>query len=181
MKRSRQRQARGAHFLAEGPIILWVMLFFIFVPLLDFGAVFFRSTFLYMAVHNAARNAAKSRSFLNDLSGELPATNMANSTVSSVIGMWSGVSVSSVLTQIVVTDINTDVVSYLDNPLPPTAPADDSKNTYQIQVTVTGTVAPLFIFNMPWFVSGGVPGLTKVMNVTMSDRQYCENPQGLIL
>lgn len=176
MKQRRRRQPRGSH-LPEGPLFIWVVFFFLFLPLLDFGAVFLRSTFLYMAVHNAARNAAKSRSFLNDISGESSATNTANATVNNVIRMWTGVNVSSILTQIVVTDVNTDVVSLQDNPLP--TPADDSSNTYQIQVTVTGTVDPLVTFNLPWF--GALPGLTRSVPVTMSDRQYVENPQGLVL
>src|SRR5579883_241255 len=134
MKQRRKRQSTGATQLPEGPLFIWIVFFFLFLPLLDFGAICLRSSFLYMAVHNAARNAAKSRSFLNDLSGTPSATNMANSTVSNVIGMWNGVNVSSVLTQIVVTDVNTDVVSLQDYPL--TTPADDSNNTYQIQVTV---------------------------------------------
>ena len=171
-----QRQPRGSH-LPEGPLFIWIVLFFLFLPLLDFGAVFLRSTFLYMAVHNAARNAARSRSFLNDVSGQPSATNIANSTVSNVKKMWNGVNVSSVLTQIVITDVNTDVVSTQDNPL--ATPADDANNTYQIQVTVTGTVDPLVTFNMPWF--GALPGLTKSVPVTMIDRQYVENPQGLVL
>lgn len=177
MKQPSQRQSLGATHLSEGPLFIWIVFFFLFLPLLDFGAVCLRSSFLYMAVHNAARNAAKSRSFLNDLSGNPSATNIANSTVNNVIGMWNGVNVSSILTQIVVTDVNTDTVSLKDNPL--ATPADDSNNTYQIQVTVTGTVDPLVTFNMPWF--GALPGLTRSVPITMSDRQYVENPQGLVL
>ena len=158
---------------------MWVVFFFLFLPLLDFGTLFLRSTFLYMAVHNAARNAAKSRSFLNDVPGQSSATNTANSTVNNVISMWNGVTVNSILTRIVITDVNTDAVSFAENPL--LTPADDSNNTYQIQVTVTGKVDPLVTFNMPWFGSSGLPGLTKSMSVTMSDRQYVENPQGLVL
>jgi Flp pilus assembly protein TadG len=178
MIRRKSNNARGS-FLADGPLIIWLVFLFLFLPLLDFSAALLRSTFLYMAVHNAARNAAKSRSFLNPIGSDPSATQIASNTVTNVASMWSGVKVNSILAEIVTTNLDTQTVSRQANPL--TTPADDSNNTYQIEVTVTGSVDPLVTFNMPWIGNGGVPGLTKPMAVTMIDRQYVENPQGLVL
>jgi hypothetical protein len=177
MNRGTQRQSKGV-FLEDGPLALWIILFFICLPLVDFGAVLLRSTFLYMAVHNAARNASQCRSFLTQISSDPSSVTAANSTVGNVIAMWNGVTVNSIITQIVITNINTSAISYSTTAL--TSPPDDENNTYQIEVSVTASVAPLVTFDWPWFGSSGVPGLTKPMNVTMSDRQFCENPQGLI-
>jgi hypothetical protein len=78
---------------------------------------------------------------------------------------------------LVITDINTDVVTRLAPQTPLANPADDSNNTYQVEVTATALVDPAFKYNMPFF--GAAPGLTAPMVITMIDRQYAENPQGL--
>jgi hypothetical protein len=170
------RRPKG-HFLADAPIAIWIVIILLFVPLLDFSAVLLRSSLLYVAVHNAARNAAKARTFLAPLAGQPSATQLATTTVDNVAALWSGVTINSVLAEIVITDISTDVVSRQSSPL--TTPANDATNTYQLEVTVTGTVFPLVTFNIGLF--GAVPGLTQPIVVTMSDRQYVENPQGLVL
>lgn len=165
-------------FLADAPLAIWVVILFLFLPLLDFGAVLLRCTFLYMAVHNAARNASRAPSFLNPVNGQQSAAQMATNTVSNTISMWNGVSASSTICEIVTTNVSTDTVSRQSSPLG--TPADDENNTYQIEVTVVGTVSPLVTFYMPWF-GHSIPGLTKPITLTMSDRQYVENPQGLVL
>lgn len=176
---SRANRRKRGNFLADGPIAIWIVILFLFLPLLDFGAIMLRTTFLYMAVHNAARNGAKCRSFLNAVAGESSATQVVANTVSSVMNLWSGVQVNSVLAEIVITDLNTSAVSRQANPL--SSPADDSNNSYQLEVTVTGTVDPLVTFYMPWMGNSGIPGLTRPITLTMSDRQFFENTQGLVL
>jgi len=177
MRLKGRRRSKG-NFLADAPITIWIVILLLFIPLLDFAAVLLRSYFLYMAVHNAARNAAKASSFLNPVGGEQSATQVATTTVDNVIAAWNGVTVNSVLTEIVITNVSTHVISRQANPL--ATPPDDSNNTYQLEVTVNGSVAPLVTFNIPW-LGTPVPGLTKPMVFTMTDRQYVENSQGLVL
>lgn len=169
----RKHRPVSGNFIADVPVTLWVLFMVLFFPLMDFGTVCLRSTFLYFAVHNAARNASRARSFLNPIDGQPSATRIAQDTITTIARGWSGIRVTSMTTQIVTTNINTLVATRQSTSLG--TPADDTNNTYQLEVIATGSVDPFI--RVPWF--GSVPGLTGPMNITMADRQYFENPQGL--
>lgn len=156
-------------------MILWVIFVLLLFPILNLSTCWVRSYFLYQACHGACLEASKARSFEvssgTDLSAKATADQVARQTANS----WSGVRISSVDTQIITTNINTLVQSYASGRLT-TAP-DTERNNFQVMVRVRGEVDPLIPFGLNLF--GGVPGVTGPMPVSIVDRAYFENIQGL--
>jgi Flp pilus assembly protein TadG len=169
-----QRSKRG-NLIVETPLALFVFLFLFCFPLLDLATVTLRTTFLYAAAHNAAWESARAHTYLNSLDGQPSAVQLASSSAFRTAAAFGGIQVNSVKTNIVATNINSLNQTKQTNPL--ALPADQSLNSYQVEVSVNGAVNPLIIYNAGGFTN--IPGLTQPMILTFTDRQYCENPQGL--
>lgn len=170
-----KRSKRGS-FIVEGPVALFLFLFFFVFPFMDLATITLRTTFLYAAAHNAAWEAARAHTYQTSLDGKPSSIQLASVTAQRVAESFNGIAIKSVKTSIITTDIKT-----LNQSRQPTllkAPADSSLNSYQVEVSVNADVSPLILY------SGGssftnIPGLTEPINLTFTDRQYCENPQGL--
>ena len=157
------------------PWTLCVLFVFLCFPLLTLGAVTIRYGFLLAASRDAAHMAAAARTFqTNSSTSDLSACNVASGQASLTAGKFTGVTVSNVSTNIVTIALSNNSVSKRTTPL--TSPADTTNNIYGIEVSVTGTIAPLIAGN-PNFPR--VPGLSGPMTVTISSQEICENPQGL--
>lgn len=169
-----QRSERG-NFLIETPIALFIFLFLFVFPFLDLTAITLRTTFLYAAAHNAAWEAARAHTYQNSLDGLPSAIQLANSVAQKTAAPFAGIKINSIKTNIITTDIKTLNQSRQTAAL--SLPADASVNSYQVEVAVNGNVNPLIIYSGTRFTN--IPGLTQPMNLTFTDRQYCENPQGL--
>jgi len=175
MRRHRkQRQTTGLTFLAELPFVLWVFFFVLFFPMINLATMFIRITFLYGACHNACIGAARGRTFQTSINGDPTAISLAQDGANSVLAEFTGVHMQTLDTSIVITDINTQKQTFSSVPL--TTPPDVTNNTYQIQCTLNGATDPLF--QVPSFIP--ISGLNQPMFLTITDRQYFENPQGLI-
>jgi hypothetical protein len=88
---------------------------------------------------------------------------------------FTGITLTSVTTNLLVTDLSTNAVTRHATPLA-TQP-DIDNNLYAYEVTVKGDVWPLLPFKGPIF--GGIPGLTGPMSVSITSQKMCENTQGL--
>jgi hypothetical protein len=167
------RKSSGT-FLAELPFVLWVFFFVLFFPMVNLATMFIRLTFLYSATHNACISAARARTFLNPINSDPTAITLAQDGANGYVAAFTGIHVTTIDTVIVITNINTQAQTISTTPL--TTPPDVSNFTYQVQVTVNGATDPLF--QVPSFIP--ISGLNQPMFLTITDRQYFENPQGLV-
>ncbi len=173
MKEIRARNRCKGSMIAELPLVLWVLLIVIVFPLIDLGTAFLRVTFLYAGVHLGSIAAARANTFLVPLDGKPSAINEANSKLTQVKSAFSGLDVQDVKTEILITNNDTQAVSFSSVPL--TKQADVGINSYQIQVSAVCSADPLITIPLPLAVAG----LNAPLVFNMNARQYCENPQGL--
>lgn len=169
-----KRGTKGS-FVAEVPIVLWFLIFLLFFPMLDLVAVTIRTTFLFMAAHNAVTAACRARSFSASINGYPTASTLADTVAHQTINSFGGVQIASMETAILVTNTASKAITRFTSPLP--TPADSIANTYHIEVTLNGVINPLIPYNAGVF--GNIPGLTAPINLTVKDQRYAENEQGL--
>lgn len=170
-----KRNCRGS-VIAETPGALWLLFVLFLVPFIDLATVMLRYTFVVSASRDAAHAASKAKTFSANLSTtDLSARNAADTTGRQTAAAFSEITVSSVTTAIVSTDLSTQVVTRRSTPL--TAPADTSLYLYEYETTVSGQINPLITFTVGPFPS--IPGLSAPVAVAVTSREFVENPQGL--
>ena len=176
MTRVRHNRHKGAAFIAELPFALWILFFLFFLPLLDMATVCLRYCFVVAAVRDGVHAAAQSKTFLTNASPtSLSAINVAPAAVAATASGFSEITVNSVQTYILATNVASLQVSQYSQPL--AQPADTTVSLYQIETIVKGQINPLI--TMSTGLLPGVPGLTASVPVTVAAREYCEYPQGL--
>ncbi|HEY9871621.1 MAG TPA: hypothetical protein V6D08_20865 [Candidatus Obscuribacterales bacterium] len=176
------RKSRGA-YMAELPVVLWLLLICVAFPLLILATVTVRISLLGAVAKDAAHAASKAETFESPgESGTTPALTLAKDTAASAASKLTGVTlVGTPETRIVVIDTSDpskapDVKSP-NTKLQESDPIDTTRYLYQIQVAVTGEIEPLIKFNLPVF--GDIPGLTQPIKTTQVGIEYFEHPQGL--
>ncbi len=173
----KRNRKENASFIAEAPFALWVLFFFFTVPFLDMATVLLRYTFIVAAARDGVHAAAHSKTFLSGTSNTLSAISAATAQVNQTAGAFSEISVSSVQTRILETNISTQLLNAYPYNQPLNQVADESSYLYEIETMVVGTINPLL--NMNIGIVPPIPGLTTGVPVTLSAREYCEYPQGL--
>lgn len=168
------RKSRGS-FIAELPLVLWIFFMVIAFPLLNLSAAFLRVTFLYCGIHMASWSAARAGTFLAPIDGKPSAIGEAHTKLAQVKAAFNGIDVQNIKTEILETNVTTLATASYNAPLAKSA--DQSKNSYQIQVTADCSGAPFFPMPLPVPIAG----ISKPLTFTLSARQYCENPQGLTI
>lgn len=190
----------GGTLIAELPAAVYLLLFVVFLPILDLAAMAARACVVHAAARNAAHYAARAGSFEQDSeSGALSAKSIARLKVRQTL--------QSSLEGVAVEPSNVKVV-IIGTPLKPSLPAirqervlepsqldggdeeealeilagkktEPPKSPYlfQTEVTVSGEVEPLLLLNKDLF--GTIPGLTANFPVSASFREATENPSGL--
>ena len=155
---------------------MW-MLFLVFtIPLIDLATISLRTTFLVTATHDAAHMAARAKSFQTAYDANDPsAQQSAQNQVAQDLTKFPQIKTTSVLTNLVITNITTSATVRQKTPL--AQPADTSSNTYTIEVVVTAQVNPLITFNSSLF--GNIPGLSAPVTVACAAQEFAEYPQGL--
>lgn len=172
--RSRRRSYRAA-MLAELPMILWAVLMVVAFPVIDLATVFLRITFSYAGIHYASISAARANTFASSVDGKPSAQAEALSKIKQVEKGFSGLSIDNVNTAILITKNDTLALSSQSVPL--TTPADQSVNSYQIEVSADCSAQPLIPIPIPIKIDG----LNAPIVLHLSAKQYCENPQGLTI
>lgn len=171
-----KNRSKNGSFIAEAPVALWILLFFLTIPFIDMSTILLRYTFFVMAARDGVHEAARAKTFsTNASSSQLSARNTATNQVNTTASAFSEISIASVSTRILETDITRQTVAIHTNRL--TTPADTSAYLYELETVVTGTINPLLTFNPGFFPR--IPGLTTGVPVVVSAREYCEYPQGL--
>jgi hypothetical protein len=168
------RRSRGS-VIAELPMVLWILFMVICFPMLNLATAFFRVSFLYAGVHFASISAARSASYLAPVDGKPSAVNEAVAKLNLLKNSFAGLDVQNIKTEIVVTNNDTLAMSNYNAPL--AKPADQSVNSYQIQVSATCSGQPLVVVPSPFSIAG----VNAPLVFNLQAKQYCENPQGLNL
>ena len=155
------------------PFVLWIFFIVLTFPLLNLMTIGLRLTFLYSAVHTACLRSCRAQTFLVPVENKPSSVMLANQGVQDVTNKFTGIHVSQITTQILTTNIDNSTQSRTVSPL--TTPADVSKNTYQIEVVLAGSADPFLPMPLPVQIAG----ISAPLQVKLSDRQYCESPDGL--
>ncbi len=175
----RYKRNRKAYSIAELPVALWLTFIGLFFPLVCLITCTIRYAFLMTAAHEAAYQAAISKTYSTDISAsDLSAVNSATTTANSVASDFTGITIQSVSTVILQSDTQTNTVQTYVSKLP--SPADTTRYVYMLQTTVVGSILPL-VSGQSQSMFGTVPGLTAPMVVQATSRKVAENPQGLNL
>ena len=156
--------------IAEAPVALWFAILALFMPLLCLATITLRYAFVVTAAHEAAYQAAVSKTFSTDISTtDLCAINAADATAKKVANSFSGISVNTVSTKIIQSDSQTNTLQVHET----------TRYVYLLETTIDGLVQPLILGHSGLFQD--IPGLTGPMHVQVSSRKLAENPQGLNL
>lgn len=169
-----QRKCRGS-FIAELPLVLWIFFMVLAFPLLNLSTAFLRVTFLYCGIHMASWSAARANTYLTAVDGKPSATDETNTKIGQVKNAFSGIDMQNIKTEILETNITTLTTKSYTAPL--AKAANQSENSYQIQVTADCIAQPFFPMPSPMPIAG----VSAPLKFTLCARQYCENPQGLNL
>lgn len=177
IKRNESKLKRQlAQMMAELPLVLWLIFLVLTIPLVDFVCFSLRYNCLLIVSREAAQSASRAKTFQTNVSAsELSAVNSASSTASSVAAAFPEVSVNSVNTYIVASNISSGVCTRQNTKL--AAPANTSEYTYQIETLLNGQTNPILRVGQGHW--GQIPGLTAPIQVSVASRAYAECPQGL--
>ena len=166
---------RHGHFSSELPPVLLVLFFLFVFPLMNLGTASLRYGLLATACRDGAHSAATSYTFQTGSPGKPSAVTSAPSAITKFISNYSGITLSDVDVDIIITNMNTQAISRSEGKL--TNPANTQDNLYALETTITGRLEPLITYNAPYILN--VPGLTGPMPVRLTAREFAESPQGL--
>lgn len=170
------RSGQRGNTIVELPIVLWVILFMLFFPMINYATIAIRAAFVFNACQTAALTACKARSYDTSTTSDPSAKQLAQDTAKAAIDVCSGVKLNSTLTEIVTTRISDKQKTVQQNKL--TAPPNTAANTYQLQVTLDTSIDPLMPVDSQ--ILGSIPGISAPYNLKVIQRHYVENTQGLM-
>ena len=168
------RQKHG-NTIAELPGVLIVLLIFFLFPVVNYATIAIRSGFVFNAAGQAALSASKARSYSVGTPSAPSAVTQANTIATNSLANWYGITLKTISTKILITDIAKQKQTRQANAL--AVPPNTASNTYQIEVTINCDVSPLITVNIPLF--GNIPGITGPYSLSVTQRNYVENSQGL--
>lgn len=172
------RRREWGSLMVEMPFAFWMLIIVLTLPLLDLGTICLRYGFVVQAANDAAHAAAVADSFSADTGPQqLSAVHLAQNQAALTAGSFSHVTLDTVTTNIVITNLNNGAVTRSNKPL--AQPANTSVNLYQIEALLDARVDPLVYFNVSFLPF--VPGITAPVPVHVAARRFCECPQGLTL
>jgi hypothetical protein len=158
-----QRSARG-QFIAETPMVLWVLFILIAFPMICIASMGLNAIFLYYACRDGAYQCAKEAKFSDGF-------NLANSKVASDLSTHPGVQLLRNDTHIIEKRLSDGVVTGTwssSNPGAMTQPTVvNSDSIYFIQEHVKGKISPIVPCIPPY-------------DLDVDYKVFVENPNGLI-
>lgn len=141
-----------------------------------FATIGLRYSFMLNAARQAAHAAVQAKSFEQSFGQDLSAQAAAQAMATTCCRAFSGVTLNTVTTSIVITPVQGGTPTMQDTKL--NSAADEENFLYQIQVQLQGELSPLI--PMPSGMFGmRVPGLTEPYPIQTLAREVCENTQGL--
>lgn len=161
---------RNGTSLAELPVTLWVFIFFMMLPMIDFCTLGYRAVLAYSGVRDSATKAALEPSFTLS-------KGVANARLSANASAWTGIGYSATTVHVVQVDqAGTETEGGPDAIWPA---AIDSRDVYLIRVKTSATCAPLLNLAATgtW---NAVPGLTGPITLLFTYQVAAEHPEGLV-
>lgn len=174
MRRGRHRRSVGTS-LAELPVNLWVFIFVLLMPFIDFVTLGYRACLAYFCVRDATTQAAFQSTYST-------AASQAQSTLTGDSASWTGISFTTPTVSIIQVDSASGVASPpVVGPWSGTVPTVDASGNayvYLIRVQTTGSLNPLISLagTGPW---GSVPGITAPLSLNYFYQVMAENTTGL--
>lgn len=184
------RPERG-HFISELPVLLLILFMVFAFPLIDLAVMGCKAMLVKTVIRHAAEEAAKAKSFNEDLEVEegrlLSAKHVARDIVFENIGApgkvtrADGVKLNGMVTRIVIVPFDQNERVVKSN-----RPLVNNRNqiksmlstgTYNIEVEARTEIEPLI--KLPRKIFGNVPGLTTSFSLVEAHQAYCEHPEGL--
>ncbi len=165
-----------AQAIAELPLVIFVIFLLLTIPLVDLVCFSLRYNFLNIVAKETVHAASRAKTFQANVSPQdLSAVNLANVQAASSAALFPEITVNSVQTSIVITNLATGQTSRQNTKL--LQPANTSTYTYQIETRINGQTNPIILMSTDYW--GAVPGLTAPITVSIASRAYAECPQGL--
>jgi len=174
------RRENGVTNIVEFGPTMWIVFSMITFPLLAFGTIGLRYAFVNNAVQYAAEAAAQSNTFLvNSDATHLSAVNAANTVITNSAAGWTGVTVNSITTSIVIGPYSGGTVTSQTAPLSNAQMATLNSNLYTCEVRINTSIQPLFPQHNLNGTLASVPGLNAPITTTVSSQRVFETPSGL--
>jgi hypothetical protein len=164
MFKSRKNQGTS---LAELPVNLWVFVFFLMFPFIDFVTLSYRATFAYFGVHDATYKAALQTTFTNAMA-------TADSTLGTDAAAWRGISYSN--TQVFVVQVDQNGLETVGPANSPWAAAINQNDVYLIRIATVAQEYPLIDGN---FTVVKIAGVNAPISTGFTVQVAAEHPQGL--
>ncbi|HEY9787960.1 MAG TPA: hypothetical protein V6D17_21405 [Candidatus Obscuribacterales bacterium] len=178
-KTATQRNSKGTA-IAESPFVLLVLFIFLAFPMINLGAIGYRSYFLIASCKEAAHKASKSLTYQTkvpdvQLGNNNPAVEVAQETIRRYLNSFNGVKVNEIKTGIVVVENATGKKS---GPFyTPISGADVYGNVYYLEVELDAEAVPMITYGGG--LLGNIPGITSPVRIKTHAREVFENPKGL--
>jgi len=174
------RQSYGA-IAEEAVVSLWFLFVFMFFPLLDYSAMALRAFFLWYACEQGAMAGAKGTEWSTTTYSNNYYTSIqtqAKNTVTSAIGAFSGITLTSGPTLTVIAQAIPYTSATTIDPYVPSTSTFLDKSMYVplLQVAITGKIDPFIVIP---FLPTAVPGLNSSFTMTVTSQQQIENPTAL--
>ena len=169
MRTNSARSSAGTS-LAELPVNLWIFIFLLLIPFIDFVTMGCRGSLAYFGVRDATLQASLANSYSN-------AQATANAVLARDAAAWTGIGYSGTNVYAVQVDQSgAETQGPANAPWPGTI---NSADVYLIRVSTSASCSPLV--NMaPSGTWGSVPGLTSPITITFTYQVAAESPQGLV-
>lgn len=175
-RQSKQRTSKGTT-IAESPMVLMVLFIFLAFPMINLGAIGYRSYFLINSCREAAHRAAKSLTYKDPApvtaANNTPAITVAERTIRQYLGIFNGVEVKNIKTGIVTINNQTGAKSG-----PVYSPVNSTYgNIYYLDVELEAEAVPMITYSGG--LLGSIPGITSPIRIQTHAREVFENPKGL--
>jgi hypothetical protein len=169
MRTNSARRSTGTS-LAELPVNLWIFIFLLLIPFIDFVTMGCRGSLAYFGVRDATLQASLQNNFSTAMS-------TANAVLAKDAGAWTGIGYSS--TNVYAVQVDQSGVETQGPANAPWPAAIAAQDVYLIRVATQASCDPLV--NMaPSGSWGSVPGLTSPITITFTYQVAFESPQGLV-
>ncbi len=174
-----RRQSGVTNIVEFGPT-MWIVFIMIVFPLLAFGTLGMRYSFVNNAVQYAAEAGSQSLTFLvNQDATHYSATNSVTNVVNKMAASWKGITVNSWTTSIVISPYSGGSITSQTTPLTLAQMQQQSNNLYSCEVAIDASIQPLFPQTYWKNGLGSCPGLSAPIRTKVISRRIFEYPQGL--
>jgi hypothetical protein len=178
---SKRRSQRGASEIAQFIPVFYILFVLVFLPLMNIALLFVGAATQYLITNDFAYKASTQSDYPSALNAMVTESyNFAASGLSKFMHILpqGGYASCGDDLYIVVTNIASGAVTISGADLPLTQPVDTTKNMYEMRVTSSYVISPMFNMSAIPLI-GSIPGLGQPVNFTFNANRPAEHPAGL--